>query len=361
MATSIFKGSMRDPFPHSNFCLSLHLMANIPIDPVLLREEASVNPPSVLDLITEIQANNSTAPATPPSHASSPDPEEEDQAQEHLSEDQPHGTRRTREEYEGENTRYGERLDAVEFGQHLKRLRNLTPHSESELARFAESPHLLQHTMYTYGLLLECRDYLQKLSRDSEYKIPDTLRATLTDYAHTYILSPTIESYRKASNPGNILAAMRHLNIAQIPPEQETGRCAIICTVVVKGLTEWRNHVKTQISISIDAKSTIRNLAALAHACIKTCSVRPTIAMYIRLAYIRLIFVKFSGLKEDAFWNKVDSSMKEIREHAYQAVYRNDKLTYGEPDNAMYPIALATSIPAFINDLNAASNSRGNE
>ncbi|GBE78718.1 hypothetical protein SCP_0116090 [Sparassis crispa] len=329
MATSIFKGSMRDPFPHSNFCLSLHLMANIPIDPVLLREEASVNPPSVLDLITEIQANNSTAPATPPSHASSPDPEEEDQAQEHLSKDQPH-----------------------------------------ELARFAESPHLLQHTMYTYGLLLECRDYLQKLSRDSEYKIPDTLRATLMDYAHTYILSPTIESYRKASNPGNILAAMRHLNIAQIPPEQETGRCAVIHTVVAKGLTEWRNHVKTQISISIDAKSTIRNLAALAHACIKTCSVHPTVAMYIRLAYIRLIFVKFSGLKEDAFWNKVDSSMKEIREQyrtsgaiydAYQAVYRNDKLTYGEPDNAMYPIALATSIPAFINDLNAASNSRGNE
>ncbi|KAL6304494.1 hypothetical protein BKA93DRAFT_825669 [Sparassis latifolia] len=277
MATSTLEGSTQDASSHFNIYLSVLFMADIPIDPILLQEEASANPPSVLDFITEIQANYSTVLATLCSHASSISRNEKDQAQERIPADQPHGTRQTRKEYEGEGTHY-----------------------EAELARFSEAPHLIQHTISTYRLLLECHDHLQKLSRDSKYKIPDTLRATLTDYAHTYILSPTIESYRKATNPGNILAAMRHLNITQISSEQETGWCGVIRTVIIKDLTEWWNHVKTQIATSIDPKSNICNIAALAHACIKTCSARPTIATYIRLAYIRLIFVKFSGLKEDA-------------------------------------------------------------
>ncbi|GBE85731.1 hypothetical protein SCP_0802530 [Sparassis crispa] len=166
---------------------------------------------------------------------------------------------------------------------------------------------------------------------------------------------------------------MRRLNISQLPPDQETGRCGIIRTVLGKGLTEWRNHVKTQITMSIKSDS-ICNITALTHTCIKTCSARPTMALYIRLTYIirhlsssRFILVKFSGLKEDEFWTKVDSSTKEIRKKcktlgairdAYQAVYNNDRITYGEPDNSTYPLTAASALPVFVQDLNTALESR---
>ncbi|KAL6304653.1 hypothetical protein BKA93DRAFT_825551 [Sparassis latifolia] len=271
------------------------MSADIPIDPMLLQQSEHLDTEtpehSVLDFISQIQVTASELRTTPSrSSSSGPEPDEDQHVNLDSSHAQ-HGIRRTRAEFEGED--YGNHIDAVEFGQCLKRQRNLTPDSESELARFTEATHLIQHTIFTYTLLLECRDHLSRLSWDSEYKVPGTLRVTLLDYAHSYILSPSIISYRSASNPANILGAMRRLNISQLPPDQET------VAVVLSNSSRQGSHGVVQPCKDSDYH---------VHQC------TPTVALYIRLAYIRFILVKFLGLKEDEFWTKVDSSMKEIRE-----------------------------------------------
>lgn len=40
---------------------------------------------------------------------------------------------------------------------------------------------------------------------------------------------------------------MRELNVAEIPPTRETGRCELVQTVIAKGLTDWRHHVKVTV------------------------------------------------------------------------------------------------------------------
>ncbi|GBE78940.1 hypothetical protein SCP_0201370 [Sparassis crispa] len=147
------------------------------IDPALLNEEPT-RELSITDMIAEFQL---THPSLSP-HANA----------EYSDESSP-------------GLKQEPALPQVEFGQVVKRQRNLSAESEAELAHFMEAPNMIQHFIFNYAVSLEYCDLFFRLSRDSEYQVLDMLKTTLLDYAHSYIFSPTIDSYQSPDNLNNVL------------------------------------------------------------------------------------------------------------------------------------------------------------
>ncbi|KAI0701548.1 hypothetical protein C8T65DRAFT_741690 [Cerioporus squamosus] len=224
----------------------------------------------------------------------------------------------------------------------LKRARRLGIQSEADLDVFlAAGP--LERSAYQYALELANHDQLTTLTLHLEYKLPGTLRSTCADYAWAYMLSPSVTSYRNADAADGVLAVMRDLNVSDLPPRHETGRCEEILRVIGKAMTACRHHMKDKIIETLDPKKKVaRDIGSLSAAILSRSKVKPTAAFYIRAAYIRWVAACFpeSG-KDDNFWVKVDASMSETREEmqtsvmiqgAFMAIFDDDKAKYGAPD-----------------------------
>ncbi|RDX47099.1 hypothetical protein OH76DRAFT_1419778 [Lentinus brumalis] len=125
----------------------------------------------------------------------------------------------------------------------LKRARRLGIQAEADLDIFLAAP-LAERTAYQYALSLSNNEALTTLSLHLDYKLPGTLRITCSDYAWAYMLSPTITSYRTSEGADTILAVMRDLNVSDLPPRHETGRCEEVIRVIGKAMITCRHHVK---------------------------------------------------------------------------------------------------------------------
>ncbi|KAI0915349.1 hypothetical protein AcV5_003844 [Taiwanofungus camphoratus] len=184
----------------------------------------------------------------------------------------------------------------------------------------------MKHNFLILLNILECRDLLRLIVSDSakQYKIPDTLKKMVQDYAHATIMSPSIVSYRSPKLPAIVLSSMRELNVADLSPASETGWCDVIIACIGKGLTDWRCHVKNQIIKSVQEKENARDIATLTHACIGSSKAKPTAAVYLRLAFLRHIVhattnESVNGKDDDKFWVTVDKVLDTWR-HSFPSV-----------------------------------------
>lgn len=94
---------------------------------------------------------------------------------------------------------------------------------------------------------------------------------------------------------------MRKLELAEIPPARETGRCDVVKAAIMKGLTEYRCHVKAEVfaalidpKLSEEEKENAKigkDIATLTRSCIGTAPTKPTAGLYHRLALIVCAFV----------------------------------------------------------------------
>ncbi|KAJ6612615.1 hypothetical protein B0H10DRAFT_1952180 [Mycena sp. CBHHK59/15] len=296
------------------------------------------------------------------------------------------GTIRTRSDAEGEDNEFPDSVQPVnssapytlEEGRALKRHKNLTPQSEADSDAFLKTAHPMRHAYQVLLVALECRDKLATIERDhnQKYKLSDTLRKTCQDYAHVALLSPKARRYRDANGGPTIaraiLASMRAIGVAEIPPPSETGRCDIVIQCLSKSLTDWRCQVKTLVfkSFTVAAteneKSPSRDIASLTRACIGTSSAKPTAPLYQRIAFIRHCAATSSkekagsGKNEDNFWHEVDeklalwrktSPVEENMQILFDNTYSTDKTLYGEPD-CKIPLTLMKDLDAWLCTVN---------
>ncbi|KAJ7644881.1 hypothetical protein FB45DRAFT_300554 [Roridomyces roridus] len=249
---------------------------------------------------------------------------------------------------------------SVEEGRELKRQKNLRSESDADADAFLKISHPARHAFHTQVVALQCRDMLQQLVADANcnYKLPDTLRKTAVDYGHICMLSYNAKYYRNPKDTpagylvGNIIAAMRAMGVKDLPPAMETGRVAVLAKVIGKALTDKRFEIKSQVVKSLEGKENPSNIAALTRACIGSAtSVKPTAALYQRIAIIRSVAVKNMDAatatskpgedSKDKFWPLVDQRLETWRKSLtapgalqgmYAKTYDEDVAKYGAPD-----------------------------
>ncbi|KZP29459.1 hypothetical protein FIBSPDRAFT_815986 [Athelia psychrophila] len=218
--------------------------------------------------------------------------------------------------------------------------------SASDFESFMKASDVAEHMMILMATVLEVRDGLEAQKAVDEWRVPNQLKANIKVYSHAFVLSPLINSYRgKASE--SLLEAMRELEIAEIPPTKETGQVKILITSISSTLTGQRNVLKTKISDSLKPESPTRNIAALANAVIGKSRIKPTLQLYIRLAFIRFHVVNYPSIEDENFWIRVDQTMEDWRSasltaveitQAYNNMYSADKELYGDPATSSFRV-----------------------
>ncbi|KAJ7292774.1 hypothetical protein C8J57DRAFT_1457161 [Mycena rebaudengoi] len=291
------------------------------------------------------------------------------------------GTHRTHDEMEGEGPVNASLLPNVsapytlEEGRAYKRSRNLSPQADAEAEAFLQSPNPFHQAFQTHVAVLEIRDYMARIAAENttRYQVPDILeQKTCHDMAHLAIVSPNAFKYRDSSDGNsiahNILAAMRLLNTADLPPVNETGRVAMVITCINKGLTDWRCHVKSAVWATLPDVSSAdkenrggQDIATLTRACIASTPAKATAILYQRIALIRECACKcVEGKKnEKKFWQQVDIELAlrrkvgtapETAQILAEATYENDKKIYGIPDAAI-PLTTLVKLHAWLDQV----------
>ncbi|KAJ7811520.1 hypothetical protein B0H13DRAFT_2448054 [Mycena leptocephala] len=273
----------------------------------------------------------------------------------------------------------------LEEGRALKRHKNLSGQSDNDAEMFLKACLLLsstynpmRHLFQVHLVALQCRDILNtiKADGDNKYKLSDILQKTCQDYAHCALLASNAKNYRNIKEQPTIAAVivgvMRALGISDLPLAMETGRVEVLIKFLSKALTTKRNHIKTQIVSSIKDKV---DIATLTRACIGTSPAVPTAAVYLRIALIRSIVVELNKTgstsvgagdepkddSKDKFWPEVDKNIAIYyqtmnpaeRQIMFEAIYREDIVSYGEPDNKI-PLTLMQDVEGWLTTLNKA-------
>ncbi|KAJ7501226.1 hypothetical protein B0H11DRAFT_1908533 [Mycena galericulata] len=305
-----------------------------------------------------------------------------------FGDETPRGTTRPHSEIEeDDDDRFVERLTedhsapyTLEEGRAFKRHKNLTAQADADADMFLKTSNPMRHMFQMYIVGLECRDALQIIKTDQgkKYKVEDTLAKTCTDYAGIGMLSHRNKNYRNRKDgrsiQSSILDAMRTLQVKDLPPAMETGRCDVVLKYIGKALTDKRFLIKKQIFVSLNGKEKV-DIAKLTRLCISASPARPTLPMYQRIAFLRSIAVQFKkdGVKDtagkpgtddagDSFWNAVDNKLakyhksypiKEDIQLMWEKHYREDLAENGLPD-ASIPITEARNLDAWLKTLNDA-------
>ncbi|KAJ7878962.1 hypothetical protein B0H13DRAFT_2278936 [Mycena leptocephala] len=225
----------------------------------------------------------------------------------------------------------------------------------------------MRHLFQVHLVGLQCRDILNiiKADGDNKYKLSDILQKTCQDYAHCALLASNAKNYRSVKEQPTIAAVIvgviHALSISDLPPAMETGRVEVLNKFLSKALTTKRNHIKTQIVSSIKDKV---DIATLTRTCIGTSPAVPTAAVYQRITLIRSIVVELNKTgsstsvgagdepKDDSKDKKTNIQLTE-RQSLFEATYREDIVSYGEPDNTI-PLTLMQDIEGWLTTLNKA-------
>ncbi|KAJ3783464.1 hypothetical protein GGU10DRAFT_377646 [Lentinula aff. detonsa] len=249
--------------------------------------------------------------------------------------------------------------------QTIKRQRLLSMASIRDYEEFENANSPQEHMALVMMVVLENRDALRLLTLSQEYRVPETLKATCKDYAAVFILSPSILRYKGKMGPANVLAAMRQLNVSSLPPASETGRCDLILELIKKGMTEAQFNLKEKITASVkDVDSPSRDIATLTRACIGTSKAKATAGLFIRIAFIRWQHVQTPTHVSDKFWDKVDEALAKYRtefrtaaemQFAFNAIFEEDKLIYGEPDLVSHPQVAIRNVDQWLLCVNSAA------
>ena len=134
------------------------------------------------------------------------------------------------------------------------------------------------------------------------YRSPKAAATVLVSHVHF------LKSYQSFSC---LQMALRELNVADIPPAHETGRCDEVLKVISKALTDCRCHMKEKVSgmfrnafhhilMQIQIAATLgssddvsKDIASLTTAILSRTKVKATVLIYLRIAFIVSTFTMF--------------------------------------------------------------------
>ncbi|KIM79395.1 hypothetical protein PILCRDRAFT_10515 [Piloderma croceum F 1598] len=148
-----------------------------------------------------------------------------------------------------------------------------------------------------------------------------------------------------------LMDAMRELNISMLPPLKETSQNKQVITELGNCLTQARFTLRDLIIKSMQDEVDISKIADLAHAIIGKTEFKPTVHMYMCLAFLRWMYEKYPTLDGNKWWIKVDDSLvtmqKKYTTETELSKYREDIKKYGDPSDSERKVTPTSLLPGW--------------
>ncbi|KAJ7050131.1 hypothetical protein C8F01DRAFT_1092682 [Mycena amicta] len=186
------------------------------------------------------------------------------------------------------------------------------------------------------------------------YVLPENLITLCKVYTPAYLMCPQASACRGVDAAVHIANSMRESYPSIVPAADDVARMSVVLKYINKKLTSYRNIIKSKIEESHEEHW---NIAKLAHALAGKGpnASKPTLQVYLRVAFWRWVYINYPDLEDNKFWIKVDSVLSSFRAKtavectvAMNRLYEIDKQTYGDlaNDNA-FLAADPSTIPAW--------------
>ncbi|KAF7362701.1 hypothetical protein MVEN_00619400 [Mycena venus] len=223
-------------------------------------------------------------------------------------------------------------ISLVSFGNLIKRKVKLSENSTIAFDQFCQNPSPDERTAIMFAHILELVDISRKNEKAELWTIAPDLKAHLT-------------AYRGLNLDGHVMNSMRDSSVKDLPPDEETAQCEDVLSKVRNKATQFRNILKTAITVALDRTHETANVAALANKLLQGTKIKATLQFYIRLAFIRFVMRSYPWLTEETFWLKVDLCLeanskkctsKAELDQLYNAIYQQDVQMYGDPADTPY-------------------------
>ncbi|KAJ7176871.1 hypothetical protein C8R46DRAFT_45701 [Mycena filopes] len=236
----------------------------------------------------------------------------------------------------------------VAFGSMVKSRFKFSDKSAVAFDQFMQLQGPEERNVVLFAQILELVDLVRKNEKADVWTIPSALMKKINVYTQALILSPELNAYRGLNMAEHILKAMRECNLPDVPPEAETADVDLVLSRIREKGTHWRNVLKSLVKTSLEPKSDLENIAALAHKLVQGGTIKATLQLYVRLAFIRFIMVEYPWLTEETFWLKVDETIAENAksctesgelDQLYNLYYQQDIEAHGDPSNTPHQTA----------------------
>ncbi|KIJ92375.1 hypothetical protein K443DRAFT_13657 [Laccaria amethystina LaAM-08-1] len=216
------------------------------------------------------------------------------------------------------------------FGQIMKAKKSFSAQTAAEFDAFCSLMSPDDCVLMLFVTILETRDLILANKKADKWMISSELKDSAHIYSQAFILSPTTVAYR-GDAPKHIMAAMRSLNIGDMPPDKEVVRLDMLHKLIVKFLTDCCNTLKEKIKNSLAVDSSTRNIADLTHAVISNTLIQPTLQHYMWMAFLHWCYVKYANkVQDDGWWLKVDESLENF------CTELKDELKISQAFNSLY-------------------------
>ncbi|SJL11782.1 uncharacterized protein ARMOST_15191 [Armillaria ostoyae] len=182
-----------------------------------------------------------------------------------------------------------EPLFTAQQGREMKFQRTLTAKSDVKADQFLQGTQPAEHMFQLFLQMLQMSNIIELIANDltRKYCLPDTVKKTAQDYVSAAILAPNIQAHKAPGLVAAVITVMRNLGVQDLPPQHETGWCAMLELVIAKALTDMRCYVKAQIGSSIaDQKENCNDITILTNSSIGTTKAQSTLVLQMWLAFL---------------------------------------------------------------------------
>ncbi|KAJ7431156.1 hypothetical protein FB451DRAFT_1228321 [Mycena latifolia] len=233
----------------------------------------------------------------------------------------------------------------VAFGRLVKRKLDLSDASSAAFDQFCQPHSVDERQVLIYAQLLGLQDISKKNEKFETWSISADFGKKISAYVKAFVYSPTTISYRGLNVGEHIMKAMRECKVNDLPAEDDLRAVDLVLTKIRDKGTQLRNIYKTKVKESMEKGSTFRNVATLSHKLLKNTGIKATVQFYQRAALVRWCIASYPGLSDEEFWPRVDTTITTFRKQSssdveldkcFNAIYEEDKKTYGDPADTEY-------------------------
>ncbi|EIW77679.1 hypothetical protein CONPUDRAFT_156867 [Coniophora puteana RWD-64-598 SS2] len=250
-------------------------------------------------------------------------------------------------------------LANIQLGNTLKSGFKLSAQAERDFDAWCKSP-TYQHQLTLLCLFILSRDQAAPQVDPGLWKPSNALLVDIKTYARAFVLCPSVSHYL-GNSAKYVLDAMRSLRVTSVPPEHENFQITSSQSAISTKLTHVRSRLKGIVGSCSELGSEHANIADFAVQAQALCKrTKITVAMYIRLAFLRWVYNSYPQSKGDTYWQKVDECLKDMSKKCTNLtlsqdmidIYNNDVEKYGDPSSTSHNVVDSHSIDEWQTRLN---------
>ncbi|KAH6905395.1 hypothetical protein BKA70DRAFT_1292980 [Coprinopsis sp. MPI-PUGE-AT-0042] len=216
--------------------------------------------------------------------------------------------------------------------------------------------------------------HLSSLREDASvntWRITPDLEINIVQYTRAFLLSSQVSFYRGQGMDTATVGLMRDLKVNGLPPSQQPSQIQVITSAVNSEFTYFRSTMKSKIIASLEPNSQTGNIANLTANLLSTTTIRPTLQLYLRVAFLRWAYLDAEKHETESgapateiYWEWVDKALlenlaefpsKREMTEALNGIYKSDIKRWGSPALTHHQTVEPKDVEAWLSSVDAAA------